>query len=199
MKYLLGEKLGMSQIFSEQGKVTPVTVVKADPLTVTQLKTNEQDGYTAVQVGGGVKRNLNKPARGHLKELGNFRYLKEFTDTEARQLGDKIDVTIFAVGDKVKVSGLSKGRGFQGAMKRHGFHGMPASHGHRAVRRHVGSIGQRFPQHTLKGLRMAGRDGNVRISVRGLTVMAVDQENNLLALKGAVPGRKGTRLEIVGI
>src|SRR3989338_6417095 len=93
MKYLLGEKLGMSQIFSEQGKVTPVTVVKADPLTVTQLKTNEQDGYTAVQVGGGVKRNLNKPARGHLKELGNFRYLKEFTDTEARQLGDKIDVT----------------------------------------------------------------------------------------------------------
>jgi len=189
----------MSQIFSEQGKVTPVTVVKADPLTVTQLKTNEQDGYTAVQVGGGVKRNLNKPARGHLKELGNFRYLKEFTDTEARQLGDKIDVTIFAVGDKVKVSGLSKGRGFQGAMKRHGFHGMPASHGHRAVRRHVGSIGQRFPQHTLKGLRMAGRDGNVRISVRGLTVMAVDQENNLLALKGAVPGRKGTRLEIVGI
>lgn len=178
--------MGMSQIFEEDGTVIPVTVISVEPMKVTGLKTVEKDGYEAVQFGSGSKKKLP-------------RHIKEARGKAELNLGDAVDVSVFNPGDKVKVSGISKGKGFQGAMKRHGFHGMPASHGHKHVKRHVGSIGQRFPQHTLKGMRMAGRMGGERVSTRGLKVIRVDKENNLLALKGAVPGRKGALLEIKGL
>lgn len=179
-KFILGKKLGMSQVFDENGKVAPVTVVLAEPMKVAQVKTPEKDGYPAAQFDSGGKK-------------------KEDRGEADLKVGDNVDISVFSAGDKVKVSGVSKGKGFQGAMKRHGFHGMPASHGHKHVKRHVGSIGQRFPQHTLKGMRMAGRMGGERVSVRGLSIVSVDKENNLLAIKGAVPGRRGALLEIRGL
>lgn len=198
-KFILGKKIGMTQIFEEDGKVIPVTVISAEPMKVTQVKTLGKDKYEAVQFGSGSQKKLNKPAKGRLKDLGNFRHLKEVRGASEAKVGDIADVSIFNIGDSVKVSGISKGKGFQGAVKRHGFHGMPSSHGHKHVKRHVGSIGQRFPQHTLKGMRMAGRMGGERVSVRGLKVVKVDKENNLLAVKGAVPGRRGALLEILNI
>ncbi len=194
---MLGKKIGMTRIFQEDGVVVPVTLIEAGPQTVTQVRTKEKEGYKAIQVGYGEKKKIDKPKAGHLKGLSNLRTLKEFRTEEDMKRGDQMDVSIFNVGDIVKVSGLAKGKGFQGAVKRHGFHGMPASHGHHHVLRHVGSIGQRFPQHTLKGMRMAGRMGGKRITTRGLKIVNVDKEHNLLALRGAVPGRKGTLLEIV--
>jgi len=201
MKFILGKKLGMTQVFEEDGKVVPVTVVEVEPNVVVQVRTKEQDGYEAVQVGTGTRKakNIKKPQKGHFKDLGNFKYLKEVRGSQELKVGDKLDVSVFAVGDKIKVTGMSKGKGFAGVMKRHGFHGMPASHGHKHVKRHVGSIGQRFPQHTLKGMRMAGRMGGVRNSVRGLKVVSVDKEKSLLAVKGAVPGRRGAWVEIRGL
>ena len=175
--------MGMGQVFEEDGKVIPVTVISAEPMKVTQLKTLEKDGYEAVQFGSGTKK-------------GKVRHSKENRGQAELKVGETVDVSVFNPGDMVKVSGISKGKGFQGAMKRHGFHGMPASHGHKHVKRHVGSIGQRFPQHTLKGMRMAGRMGAERVTVRGLKVIKVDKENNFLAIKGAVPGRKGTLLVV---
>lgn len=189
----------MTRIFEEDGTVVPVTLVEAGPMTVTQVKTQDKDGYSAVQVGTGKEKRPNKPKAGHLKDLGALKTLKEFKPDQELKRGEIIDVSIFEVGDAVKVSGLCKGRGFQGAVKRHGFHGMPASHGHHHVLRHVGSIGQRFPQHTLPGMRMAGRMAAVRNTTRGLKIVRIDKENNLLAIKGAVPGRRGTLLEIVGV
>lgn len=167
--------------------MVPVTLVAAGPVTVTQIRQRDKNGYEAVQVGFGEAKKLNKK-------------IKEFRmPAEGLKRGDVLDVSVFAAGDMVKISGLSKGKGFQGVVKRHGFHGMPASHGHHHVLRHGGSIGQRFPQHTLKGMRMAGRMGGGRVTTRGLKVISVDKENNLLAVKGAVPGRRGTLLEIVSI
>ena len=201
----------MSQVFEEDGKVVPVTIVEIDPNIVVQVRTKNKDGYEAVQVGTGTKKakNINKPQKGHFKELGNFKYLKEVRDKESRHIavgdptealtlkvGDKMDASIFAIGDKVKVTGVSKGKGFQGVMKRHGFSGMPHSHGHHHVARHAGSIGQRFPQHTLKGMRMAGRMGTDKVATRGLKIVRVDVENGLLAVKGAVPGNRGQLLVI---
>jgi len=211
MKFILGKKLGMSQVFEEDGKVVPVTVVEIESNVVTQIRTKEKDGYEAVQVGTGTRKvkNIKKPQRGHLKELGNFKYLKEVRDKESKHMaigettealtvkvGDKLDASVFVVGDKIKVTGISKGKGFQGVMKRHGFHGMPHSHGHHHVARHGGSIGQRFPQHTLKGMRMAGRMGTDKVTTRGLKIVRVDMENGLLAVKGAVPGQRGQLLII---
>ena len=205
MKFILGTKIGMSQVFEEDGKVVPVTVVEVEPNVVIQVRTKEKDGYEAVQVGTGTKKakNINKPQKGHLKDLGNFRYLKEVRITDDQRpttndlkVGEKIDASVFAIGDKVKVTGVSKGKGFAGVMKRHGFHGMPHSHGHHHVARHAGSIGQRFPQHTLKGMRMAGRMGTDKATTRGLKIVRVDVENGLLAVKGAVPGNRGQLLII---
>ena len=173
----------MSQVFNEDGKVMPITVILAEPIKVSQIKTLEKDGYEATKFSSGQKKKVFKEEKGQA-EL---------------KTGDFIDVSVFTAGDVVKVSGISKGKGFQGAVKRHGFHGMPASHGHKHVKRHVGSIGQRFPQHTLKGMRMAGRMGGARSSVRGLKVISVDKEKSLLAVKGAVPGRRGALLEIRGL
>lgn len=216
MKFILGKKLGMSQIYDEKGDVIPVTVVEAEPNTVIQVRTKDKDKYEAVQVGYGTRKekNIKKSQKGHFKNLGNFAVLKEFRvdskgktsrgqkqetiDSLQLAVGQKIDVSVFVPGDLVKVSGMTKGKGFQGVVKRHGFHGMPASHGHHSVMRHAGSIGQRFPQHTLKGMRMAGRMGHDKFTVRGLKIVTIDQENNLLAIKGAIPGNKGGIIAIQG-
>ena len=201
-KFILATKVGMTQLYTEKGDLVGVTLLQAAPNVVTQVKTAERDGYAAVQLSTGAKKakNLSKGLRGHFKELGSFRWSREFHATTAGgkdlAVGDKIDCSVFAPGDTVRVSGLMKGKGFSGAVKRHGFHGAPGSHGHKHVERHVGSIGQRFPQHTLKGLRGPGRDGALRVTIRGLTVMAVDADLGVLALKGAVPGPKGTILEV---
>ena len=189
----------MTQVFEDDGTVIPVTVIKVEPNVVVQIKTKDKDGYEAVQIGTGSRRKITKPLKGHLKKIQNssiknqnIRWLKEFR-SEGGQFspGDAIDVSIFAPGDIVKITGVSKGKGFAGVMKRHGFHGMPFSHGHHHVTRHGGSIGQRFPQHTLKGMRMPGRMGGVKSTVRGLKIIRVDAENGLLAIRGAVPGNKG--------
>jgi len=182
MKFILGKKLGMSQIFNEDGAVVPVTIIEAEPNVVTQIKTKEKDGYEAVQLEHGTKNKKRKEFR--VREVPSSKF-------QVPSSGDKVDVSIFAEGDTVKVSGISKGKGFAGVMKRHGFHGMPFSHGHHHVTRHGGSIGQRFPQHTLKGMRMAGRMGGVKATTRGLKIMKIDAENNLIAIKGAVPGNRG--------
>lgn len=182
MKFILGKKLGMSQVYGEDGNVIPVTVIEVEPNLVVKIKSKDKDGYEAVQVG--IQKTKKK------KSLKEFKGLK-LADKELN-VGDKIDASVFTPGDVVKVTGVSKGKGFQGVMKRHGFHGMPHSHGHHHVARHGGSIGQRFPQHTLKGMRMAGRMGGVKSTVRGLKVITVDTENNLIAVKGAVPGNKNS-------
>lgn len=214
MKFILGKKLGMSQVYGEDGNVIPVTVVEAEPNTVVQVKSKGKDKYEAIQVGYGTKKekNVAKQQKGHFKNLGHFAILKEFRfdskgkksrgqeqemiDSANLAVGQKIDVSVFAPGDAVKVTGVTKGKGFQGVVKRHGFHGMPFSHGHHSVLRHAGSIGQRFPQHTLKGMRMPGRMGGTKLTVRGLRVVSVDVENNLLAIKGAVPGNNGSLVMI---
>ena len=208
MKFVLGTKLGMSQVFDENGRIIPVTLIEAGPCLVAQVKTKEKDGYEAIQVGFGKKKvkNINKPLKGHLKKIPNskfqipnssLRWLREFRAEKPEfKLGDEITVDVFQDGDIVKVSGLSKGRGFQGVVKRHGFKGGPASHGAKHTLRAPGSIGSSFPERVWKGKKMAGRMGGGRITVRGLKVVKIDKENNLLAIKGAVPGRIGTLLEV---
>ena len=202
MKFALGEKLGCTQVPNDQGEITSVTLIGVKDNTVLQIKTPEREGYTSVQVGAGEKKanRLTKPQRGHFKSLGGFRYLKEFKvgDSSAYKIGDKISVSNFLPGEKVTVSSISTGHGFQGVVKRHGFAGGPASHGHRDVLRRPGAIGGRFPQRVLKGKRMAGRMGGERVTVKNLKVIGVDIENKILAVKGAVPGRRGTLVEIKG-
>lgn len=190
----------MTQIFGKDGRVIPVTLIQALPNTVLQIKTKEKDGYEAVQVGAGARKpkNIKKPQRNHFKDLGNFRYVKEFRTGDKQERGAKIDVSIFQEGDLVKVSGISKAKGFQGVVKRHGFHGAPATHGTKHAHRQPGSIGATWPQRVIKGMRMAGRMGGERISVRNLKIVKVDSENNMLAVKGAIPGRRGTLVEIRG-
>lgn len=202
MKYILGKKIGNSQIFDEEGNVIPITLVEAGPCQVIQKKTEEKDGYQAVQIGfEEIKEKKTKKAqKGHFKKAKiekNYRYLKEFKGNDLK-VGDIIDVSIFEKGDKVKVSGISKGKGFQGVVKRHGFHGGPASHGQKHSLRAPGSIGCSFPERVWKGRRMAGRMGNQRVTVRGLKIAEVDKEKNLLAIKGAIPGKRGTLVEIKG-
>ncbi len=198
MKFILGQKLGMSQVFKDD-KVLPVTLVKAGPCKVVQIKTKEKEGYGGVQIGFGEKKKLTKPLKGHIKKLKtNFRWLKEFRveDVKKFNVGDEISVSSFKEGDKVKVGGFSKGKGFQGVVKRWGFKGSQASHGTKHTLRAPGSIGSAFPEKVFKGMKMAGRMGARRITVFWLEVIKVDPKNNLLVLKGAIPGRKGTLLEI---
>jgi large subunit ribosomal protein L3 len=200
-KFILATKVGMSQMYTEKGDLVGVTLLQVSPNVVVQRKTKTTDGYEAVQLGTGAKKakNINKSLKGHFKDHGTFRWTREFRVAEDNELaaGAKLEASVFAVGDTIRVSGLTKGKGFAGAVKRHGFRGSPASHGHHHVLRHVGSIGQRFPQHTLKGSRGPGRDGAERIAVRGLRVMAV--EGAVLAVKGAVPGPNGALLEVISI
>jgi large subunit ribosomal protein L3 len=200
MNFLLGRKLNMTQYFDEAtGEVIPVTVVSAVPMTVTQVKTAEgNDKYSAVQVGIDKKKKASKSLQGHLKGLPAFAVLSEFrvTDAAAYKKGQKVDISGFKPGEMVNVEGTSKGRGFAGAMKRHGFAGFPMSHGHNKPRS-VGSIGQRFPQHVRKGMRMAGHMGNVGVTVKNLQVVEVDPKKNLITLKGAVPGHPHALVKII--
>jgi large subunit ribosomal protein L3 len=200
---LLGKKLSMTRIFDDQGRVVPVTVIEAGPCHVTQVKTPEADGYHAVQLGFGSRREilLTKPLLGHLKksDAPPVALIREFRQAEAVEVqpGDTLTVEQFQVGDKVHVTGISKGRGFAGVMKRHGFHGHKASHGTHESFRGPGSIGSSAsPSRVFKGKRMPGHMGVDRVTVRNLTVIKVDQENNLLLVKGAVPGARNGWLEI---
>ncbi|MCI0542720.1 50S ribosomal protein L3 [bacterium] len=205
MKYILGNKVSMTQLFDESGKVNPATIISAGPITALQVKTKEKDGYEAVQWGLGERKekNIAKPQKGQFKDLGNFRFVKEYRARGSEKIeaekGAKVDASIFAVGDTVEVTGISKGRGFQGVVKRHGFHGGPRSHGQKHSEREAGSIGGgggRAGGRVAKGMRMAGRMGQDRVTVKNLKVLAVDKENNLLYISGAVPGRRGTLLEV---
>jgi large subunit ribosomal protein L3 len=198
MKGILGTKLGMTQVFDEQNRVVPVTVVKAGPNVVTQVRTQEKDGYKAVQLAFGAvdPRRVNKPRTGHYDKAGVTprRYLAELrtTDAETYEVGQEITAEVFAAGVEVDVTGTSKGKGYAGVMKRHGFKGQGASHGAQAVHRKPGSIGGcATPGRVFKGLRMAGRMGNDRVTTQNLTVHAVRAEDGLLLIKGAVPGPKG--------
>ncbi|MEK7074133.1 MAG: 50S ribosomal protein L3, partial [Patescibacteria group bacterium] len=198
MKFLLGEKVNMSQIFDAAGNVVPITLIRAMPNTVIQVRTKEKDGYEALQVGAGTRKikRIAKPQQGHFKELGNFRYVREvrFREPATIDRGNVFDVSIFSEGDMVRVSGISKSKGFQGVVKRHGFHGAPATHGVKHAHRQPGSIGGggRAGGRVAKGMRMAGRMGGDRISVRNLKIAKVDVENKILAVRGAVPGKRGT-------
>jgi large subunit ribosomal protein L3 len=197
MKFILGQKIGMSQVFDEKGKAIPVTLITAGPCEVLEIKKNEEkDSYTAIQIGflKLKEKKIKKTQKGK-----PYRYLKEFRGRKIDlKKGEKINVSIFKEGDIVKVSGLSKGKGFAGAVKRWGFAGMPATHGTKHHERTLGSVGSRFPQRVRKGRKMPGRMGQERITVKNLKVVKVDPENNMLAVKGALPGRKGTLLEIRG-
>ena len=187
---LLGQKIGMTRIFDELGEVVPVTIIRVGPCYVTQVKTVENDGYSAVQLGFGEAKRLNKPRQGHLKALPPLRHLRELrTDDVARyQVGQVLDVSLFEVGDLVDVVGTSKGRGFAGGIKRHGFHRQPQTHGASDRVRAPGSAGPMSPGYVIKGKRMPGHMGNARVTVQNLRVAMVDPERNLLALKGGVPG-----------
>lgn len=200
--FILGIKHKMTQIFSTGGEALPVTEVMAGPCQVVQIKKTNSDGYWAVQLGFGYKSKLSKALLGHLQGLPTFRYLKEFAVAEATgsQLsrGQTIKVDTFTVGEKVKVVGVSKGKGFQGVVKRHKFSGSPASHGHKDQLRMPGSIGATDPQRVFKGTRMAGRMGGEQVTVANLEIVKIDKEKNLLYLKGAVPGRRGALLKISG-
>lgn len=189
---LIGRKLGMTQIFDDAGVVHPVTVVEAGPCVVTQVKTNDSDGYEAVQLGFGLSKRLNKPEQGHRQASGFMsRTLREVQadDVSAFEVGQVLKADVFAAGEEVDVTGTSKGRGFQGGVKRHGFSGGPRTHGQSDRLRAPGSIGSSAtPGRVFKGLRMAGHMGDERVTVQGLTIMRVDTERNLLLIKGSVPG-----------
>ncbi|MFJ2659463.1 50S ribosomal protein L3 [Arthrobacter koreensis] len=198
VKGLLGTKLGMTQVWDENNKLIPVTVVQADSNVITQLRNADKDGYTAVQIGYGQidPRKVTKPLAGHFEKAGVTprRHVVELrtADADTYELGQELSVEMFEAGQKVDVVGTSKGKGFAGVMKRHGFHGVGASHGAHKNHRKPGSIGgASTPGRVFKGLRMAGRMGAVRHTTMNLTVHAVDTEKSLLLIKGAVPGARG--------
>jgi large subunit ribosomal protein L3 len=203
MAGLLGHKIGMTQIFDDSGLSIPVTVVQAGPCYVTQIKTVENDGYNAVQLSYHDKKEkrVNKPIKGHFAKASvkPKRYIKEFDFGEKSELklGDEIKVDIFQPGYEVQISGESKGKGFQGGMKRHGFSGGQQTHGQSDRLRAPGSLGQSsYPSRVFKGMKMAGRMGGDRITLKKALIVKVDSENNLLFIKGALPGSKNTVLEI---
>ncbi len=202
-KAILGKKLGMTQIFDANGLVIPVTVVEAGPCFVTQVKTMENDGYSAVQIAfEDIKENLvNKPLMGQFKkaEVSAKRYVKEFKldNAEEYKKGDKITCEIFAEGELVDVTGTSKGHGYSGAMKRWNFGGMRATHGTGPIHRHLGSIGSNtFPGKVFKGKKMAGRWGHETVTVQNLKVVKVDADRNVILVKGAIPGPKGSLVSV---
>ncbi len=202
MKALLGTKIGMTQIISENGATVPVTLIQAGPCTVTQVKTVETDGYNAVQVAYGMGKNLSKAVAGHVKPANvSPKYVREIrveTLPEDLKVGDSIDVTKFELGDMVDATGTSKGKGFAGTVKRHNFSTSNSTHGGQGNVRKVGSIGSMYPQKIFKGKRMAGRMGGDRVTVKNLEVAYVDLESNLIGLKGAVPGPKKGLIVIGG-
>ncbi len=189
----------MTQLFDEEGRVHPVTVLKTSPVTVTQVKTEATDGYAAVQVGYGKKsaKRINKAQKVHMKD-GLFATLKEVKGLEGELAVGSALPNAFEAGDIVEVSAISKGKGFQGVVKRHGFHGGPRSHGQKHSEREPGSIGAGGYQRVFKGTRMGGRMGGDRITVKNLTVVSVDNEANEIYIRGAIPGRRGTLVEVRG-
>jgi large subunit ribosomal protein L3 len=200
---IIGKKIGMTRLFQESGETVAVTAIQAGPSVVTQVKSRNGDGYDAVQVGfveNKVKQSqLNSPQKGHLRGLENVRYLREFRtdDISSVKRGDKVDVSFLKRGDLINTTGISKGRGFAGVVKRYHFAGGPKTHGQTDRHRAPGSIGSTtFPGRVLKGQRMAGHMGNKRVTARNLEVIQVDIERNLLLVKGAVPGANGGLLII---
>ncbi len=203
MQGIIGKKRGMTRVFDKQGHAVPVTVIEAGPCPVVQVKTQQKDGYNAVQIGFGEKRRklVTLPLQGHFEKakVEPKRLLREIRmdQVEKLKVGQQLKVDMFAVGEKVKVSGISKGLGFQGGVRRHGFHGGPKTHGQSDRLRAPGSIGaSSFPSRVYKGQRMAGRMGREKVTVRNLEVVVVDSERNLLLLRGAVPGKVNSYLTI---
>lgn len=202
MKFILAKKEGMTRVFGEDGRARAGTLLKTDGVTVTQVKTADgKDHYAAVQVGFGVRRtkNISKAVLGHTKGVG-FKAIREFRSTDAAEVGATLDLSTFAVGDVVAVSGITKGKGFAGVVKRHGFHGGRRSHGQKHSEREAGSIGGsggRAGGRVAKGIRMAGRMGADRVTVKNLKVLAIDVATGEIIVSGAVPGNRGTVLEIV--
>jgi large subunit ribosomal protein L3 len=202
MKFILGTKENMAEYFSEDGTVIPVTIVGAGPVTVTRVFEKSKDGYNSVQVGFGAqkKERVTKSSAGAMKGAF-YKTLKEFrlkvADKSEAKEGDVIDVSTFAPGDKISVTSISKGKGFQGVVKRHGFHGGPRTHGQKHSEREPGSIGGGLRTHVPKGMRMAGRMGSDRITQKNLQVVFVDKENSLIFIKGAIAGRRGSLVEII--
>ena len=196
---IIGKKLGITQIFRDNGKAEAVTAIEAGPCLVTQVKTMDKEGYNAVQLGFGQAKRLKSPQLGHLKGLGEFKHLQEFRvgNTKNIKVGKNVDVSLFKVGDLVDVTGVSKGKGFAGVVKRYHFAGGPKTHGQSDRHRHAGSIGaSASPGRVLKGKHMAGHMGNERVTMRHLEVFEADPARNLLLVKGAVPGAKNGLLLI---
>lgn len=203
MKALLGTKIGMTQILQEDGAAIPVTLIQAGPCTAVQIKTVEKDGYSAVQVGYGTAKQLNKPLTAHVKAAKIIpKVLREFRDDtvgEDLSVGTQFDVTTFAVGDHVDVIGTSKGKGFAGTVKRHNFNTSKKTHGGNGNVRKPGSIGSMYPQKIFKGKRMAGQMGHARVTVKNLAIALIDTDHNLIGVKGAVPGPRRSLVTIKGI
>ena len=192
MKAIIGRKIEMTQIFTPDGVVLPVTKIKAEPVTVTQIKTVDKDGYTAVQIASGNKRKVSKSLLGHFK--GNkYRFVREFKiEVDNIKVGDTWGVNIFEEGEKAKAVGTSKGKGFQGVVKRWGFHGSPASHGHKDQLRMPGSIGATGPARVFKGTRMGGHMGATQMTSKWLEIVRIDEDNNIIYIKGSVPGARNS-------
>ena len=195
MKTLLGTKLGMTQLLAEDGRAVPVTLIQAGPVTVTQVKTVETDGYNAVQIAYGEGKNLSKAVAGHVKSAKvTPKFLREVRVDEPveAKVGDSFDVSVFAIGDTVDATGISKGKGFTGTVKRHNFNTSKKTHGGNGNVRKPGSIGSMYPQKVFKGKKMSGRMGAEQVTVKNLEIAYVDPETNLIGVRGAVPGpRKG--------
>ena len=201
MKVILGTKIGMTQIIGKDGIVTPVTILQAGPATVTQIKSVETDGYNAVQLGIGQSQTLSKPQAGHLKKANTTsKHTREFRFDTLPEVkpGDSVTVADFELGDKVSVTGTSKGKGFAGTIKRHNFNESRNTHGFKGHIREVGSIGSMYPQKVFKGKKMPGRMGNDTVTVKNLVVALIDAENNLLGLRGAVPGPNKSLITVEG-
>ncbi len=196
---IIGKKLGMTHVFTSDGKTAAVTAIEAGPCPITQVKTKTNEKYNAVQLGFGKAKRLNSPEKGHLKGAGQFRHLREFRieDAESIKSGEMIDVSIFQAGDLIDITGISKGKGFAGVVKRHHFAGGPKTHGQSDRHRAPGSIGATTsPGRVFKGMRMAGHMGNSKVTMRHLEVFEADPARNLLLVKGAVPGAKNGLLLI---
>jgi large subunit ribosomal protein L3 len=204
MRFILGTKENMTEIFSTEGIVTPVTIVKAGPMTVTRIFEKAKDGYDSVQVGFGIQKK-ERVTKGRAGAMNGsfFKNLKEFRLKPSQKsdvkVGDVIDAEVFSPGEKIRITSVSKGKGFQGVVKRHGFAGGPRTHGQKHSEREPGSIGGGLRTHVPKGMRMAGRMGGDRITQKNLEIVAVDKENNFILVKGAIAGRRGTLVEIISV
>jgi len=204
MKFILAKKEGMTRIFAEDGRAHAGTILTANPMTVTQVKTvTGKDGYASIQVGTGIRKtkNIGKAVLGHTKGKG-YTDIREFRTNDTAEVGNTIDASVFSVGDMVHVSGLTKGKGFAGVVKRHGFHGGPRTHGQKHSEHEPGSIGGaggRAGGRVAKGIRMAGRMGSDRVTIENLKVLAVDVVAGKIIVSGAVPGARGTLLEVVSV